>query len=122
VNNPNLFEGDMLLDPEVKKIALAGGDISMATAENMAQLNFIFGPMAVFHTSSNLLCRLVSFCPCLYLCATRSVSAVSPVAKLIKKRKYLEIAMFLQMFFDTPTLSGNILKKQFCCPINKKNN
>jgi hypothetical protein len=32
VNNPNLFEGDMLLDPEVKKIALAGGDISMATA------------------------------------------------------------------------------------------
>ena len=32
MNNPNLFEGDMLLDPEVKKIALAGGDISMATA------------------------------------------------------------------------------------------
>ncbi|CAB3985636.1 zinc metallo ase nas-15-like [Paramuricea clavata] len=32
VNNPNLFEGDMLVDPEVKKIALAGGDISMATA------------------------------------------------------------------------------------------
>lgn len=26
-----LFEGDMLVDPELKKIALSGGDISMAT-------------------------------------------------------------------------------------------
>jgi hypothetical protein len=35
VKNPfsaDLFQGDMLVEPEVKKIALAGGDVSKATA------------------------------------------------------------------------------------------